>query len=109
MDKEKRLAEIDQRIEDLEAHAKMWGNARGVGGNMMIQAWAEINDLKLEREDLINGTHNLEKHKREKEIERLNVLLEQAKFIKKIKYRKELKAQEEALNALIEEDAKLKH
>ena len=74
--KQNRLKEIDERLKSLEEHAVMWGKAGGRGGKMMMMAYTEIEELRLEQEDLINGTNKLQIHKLEKEINRLKSLKE---------------------------------
>lgn len=81
MDKEQRIAEIDKRIQDLEQHREMWRNAGGPGKNMALQAGGEIRDLMMEKEDLINGTHNFEIVKTKREIAKLQDLKKEALFI----------------------------
>ena len=52
----KRLREIDDRIDHLSSHMTMWGRAGGRGGAMAMQALGEINELKREKERILNGT-----------------------------------------------------
>ncbi len=52
----KRLREIDDRIEHLSSHMTMWSRAGGRGGAMAMQALGEINELKREKERILNGT-----------------------------------------------------
>ncbi len=99
MDKEQRIAEIDKRIQDLEQHREMWRKAGGHGKNMALQAFGEIRELELEKEDLINGTNNLKLYKLEKEKKRLEALKEDANFIKKMRYKKELENVNKELQA----------
>ena len=56
-DKNKKIEELEARIADLELHKDMWFRAGGMGGRMALQAMEEIDDLKLELEDLKKGTH----------------------------------------------------
>ena len=96
-EKEMRINEIDKRIALLKDHTVMWGRAGGMGGKMAMQALAEIKQLEMEKDDLINGTNNLEISKKEIEIKRLKALKEEAMFLKKMKYSKEISKKEEEL------------
>ena len=49
-----RLVEIDNRINDLTAHMTMWNRAGG--GRMAMQAVAEIDSLKAEKERILDGS-----------------------------------------------------
>lgn len=98
--KQNRIKEIEERIKDLEAHSIMWARAGGRGGKMALQADAEIKELKLEKEDLINGTNKLPIYKFEKEIDRLKSLKEYANIFKKMTYNHKLKKLEEELKPL---------
>ena len=98
--KEERIKEIDKRIALLKDHTVMWGRAGGMGGKMAMQALTEIKELEMEKDDLINDTHNLEIRNKEREIKRLKALKEEAMFLKKMKYSKEISKQEEELNNL---------
>ncbi len=99
-EKNKRIKEIDERIVLLKDHMVMWGRAGGMGGRMAMQANQEIKELEIEKSDLINGTNNLAILKKEKEIKRLKALKEEAMFLKRIKYSKEISKQEEELEML---------
>ena len=98
--KEKRIEEIDKRIEDLKKHATMWGRAGGRGGNMMLKAYEEIDELTIEKEDLINGTNKLEIYKIEKELKRLKAMKEYVNIFKKMIYNHEIKKREQELETL---------
>lgn len=93
-----RVSEIDRRISDLESHIAMWGRAGA--GNMAMQALAEIADLKLEKEDLLNGTNKLEISKTTRELNRLKFLKEEAGLIKRIQYNFQIKKVEGELKNL---------
>ncbi len=107
MDKDKRISEIDEQIMALAERANMLGNSGGTDGAIVLQTFAEINELKMEKDDLINGTHQLEINKKEKRIRQLKTLLEDARFLKRMKYQKELKEQVDELRILQEKDARL--
>ena len=84
LSKEKRIKEIDDRIEGLSARRDMWFKAGGRGGMMAMQADCEIKELKLEKEDLINGTHKLPVYRIEKELERVTYLRRDANIFQKV-------------------------
>lgn len=99
-DKQKRIEEIEERINNLREHRAMWGRAGGVGGKMAMQAVAEIEELELEKEDLLNGTNKLEIYRIQKRITQLKLLREQANILKKLHYNSEIKKAEEQLKSL---------
>ena len=99
-EKNQRIIQIDKRIQDLEQHREMWRKAGGHGKNMALQAGSEIRDLMMEKDDLINGTNNLEIKKIEIKINQLKLLKEKANFIKKYKVNAEIKAATSELEAL---------
>ena len=78
---EKRLREIDKRVEDLKEHMVMWGRAGGAGGKMAMQANSEIKELLEEKERILSGTQ-----KRIDELEDIKNILEL--FKKRVKTRK---------------------
>ena len=98
--KEERIKEIEQRIKGLEEHKAMWLRAGGVGGRMASDAVSEIKELELEKEDLINGTNNLEISRCQSKLAQLKRLRESANFIKKIQYNRQIKTAEAELQAL---------
>ena len=95
--KEERISEIDARIEDLKEHAKMWIKAGGMGNKMAMQAYGEIEELEIEKEDLINGTNKLQIHLLNKKLIQLKVLKEESAFVMKLKYINQIKKAEEEL------------
>ncbi|MBQ3436085.1 MAG: hypothetical protein IJH13_03620 [Bacilli bacterium] len=99
--KDQRIAEIDERIHDLREHGSMWAKAGGVGGRMAAQAYGEIKDLEMEKDDLINGTNNLGIKRKEEEIRQLKALRKEANFLKRMKYNKQITQQEAELEAMI--------
>lgn len=102
--KEERISEIDLRIEGLTVRSDMWIKAGGRGGMMAMKADAEIKELKLERDDLINGTHKLPIYRIEKELERLTYLRRDANIFQKVIYNSKIKKLEKELYALKEQD-----
>lgn len=98
--KQKRIEELDKAIADLREHMVMWGRAGGVGGRMAMQAYGQLQELELEREDLVNGTNKLAISRKEREIARLRALKEDAILLKKLRYKKELEKEEKALQEL---------
>lgn len=96
-EKEEMIREINRRINGLSEHRIMWSRAGGMGGKMAMQASQEIHELKMQRDDLINGTHEFEIYKLEKEIKRLKLLRDDAILLQKRKLNKEIKKKEEEL------------
>lgn len=94
------LNQIDKRIKDLEEHIPLWLNARGMGKNMAVRAYEEIKELKLKKEDLINGTNKYEIYKIEKKLTQLNSLKNSANLIKKIQYNNKIKKANKQLQLL---------
>ena len=89
---QRRLLEIDKRIEDLENHITMWLKAGGRGSRMAGDARQEIANLKLEKERILDGTQE-KIDKIEEKIAELKVLKSQCKalqILKKAKINKEI-------------------
>lgn len=97
-----RLAAIDSRIEDLYDHMRMWGRAGGKGGAMAMEAQHEINELKAEKERILNGTQA----KIDKLYTKIKTLTEEKKqhskinVIKQIRLSKEIKQQQREIETL---------
>lgn len=106
--KQERIQEIDERIKGLSEHAGMWAKAGGRGGRMLIDAYAEIKELELEREDLINGTNKLEIYRIERELRSLISLRSDANIFQKISYNSKIKKLEKELYSLKEKDRDIK-
>lgn len=106
--KVERIQEIDERIKGLSEHASMWARAGGRGGMMAMDAQAEIIQLKLEREDLINGTNKLEIYRIERELRSLISLRSDANIFQKISYNSKIKKLEKELYSLKEKDRDIK-
>jgi len=102
--KEERIKEIDERIKDLQAHMEMWEKVGGRGGMMAMNAHEELKELKLEREDLINGTNKLAIYRIEKELQRLTYLRRDANVFQRIGYNSKIKKLEKELYALKDRD-----
>ncbi len=99
MEKERdaRIREIDKRIDDLISHRSMWASSGGMGGNMAMKANDEIEELRKEKEDLLNDTDNIGIDKKHARLRELNELRETANFLKKMKYNSEIKKVEEQI------------
>ena len=91
----RRLYEIDVRIEDLKIHMGMWGRAGG--GRMAMEAIREINNLKAEKERILNGTQEKyeEIEAKIKELKELRAQCLAINFIKKTRLKKEIGNYEE--------------
>ena len=94
------LKKIENKINELKSHRGMWAKAGGVGGRMALQAMSEIELLEIKRDDIINGTNKYEILLKEKEIKSLKLLREEATFLKRRKYSKQIKQSEEELENL---------
>ena len=82
-EKHKQVREIERRINDLSEHAEMWQKAGGMGYQMAMKAREEVQDLKLQRDDILNGTNTYRIAQIEREIKRLQSIKEESKFFKK--------------------------
>lgn len=95
----KRLKEIDDRIEHLKDHMTMWSRAGGRGGAMAMQALGEINELKREKERILNGTQ-AKIDDIEQQIEILKSIkrrISKLNIFKQMEYTKEIKEQEQQI------------
>lgn len=97
MEKEKRLQEINERLQLLERQRSMWFRASGMDDGKVMEATLEIKLLKIEKSDLENGTNELEIYKLKRKIKYLEKVKEQTLLLKKIKISKELNKYEEKL------------
>lgn len=97
MNKEKRLIEIDKRIQELERSRTTWLRTEGLNDPKTIKASSELRQLRLEKYDLENGTHELEIYMLEHEINRLTKLKENALLIKKEIVEKKIKRRKEKI------------
>ena len=93
----KRIQEIDKRLEGLIIHQSRWARAGGVGGSMAMKANAEIEELRKEKEDILNDTQNIGIDKKHAQLRELKELREKANFLKKMKYASEIKKIEEQI------------
>ena len=98
-EKKEQLDKVEKKIKDLEEHRHMWFKAGGMGGRMAMDATTEIEDLKILRSDIINGTNHYAKieeyREAVEELKRLKAKREKATFFKKFKIDKEIKEQEQ--------------
>lgn len=101
-DKEQRIEQIDKRIKDLEEQRSMWFKAGGPGVRMAMQSVGEIEDLKMEKDDLINGTNNLGIKMKEREISELKRLRDEASFLQSHKYKKQINEREAELERMVQ-------
>ena len=97
-----RLYEIDARIEDLKAHMSMWGRAGGRGGAMAMQAVSEINELKAEKERILNGTQaKIDKiSKKIKSLQEQKQQVAKINLVKQAQLNKQIRQQEEEIAVL---------
>ena len=82
-EKNARIQEIDKRLEGLIIHQSRWARAGGVGGSMAMKANAEIEELRKEKEDILNDTQNIGIDKKHAQLRELKELREKANFLKK--------------------------
>ena len=96
-----RLVAIDARIDDLSAHMGMW--SRAGGGKMAMQAVAEIEALKAEKNRILDGSQvkidEIQEHIRE--LKELKAQCHAINFIKKMKLSGEIKSYEKQKNAVM--------
>ena len=95
---QERIKEIDKRIKDINDHQLMWIKAKA--DNKCNQALKEIQDLTIEKNDILNGTNEFEKIKITREIEKLQELKRKALFFKKRIYKKQILEKEEELKKI---------
>lgn len=90
-----RLAEIEQRIADLNAHRSMW--SRAGGGKKAMQAVVEIEELKAEKARILDGSQEkIDKIEEQiNELKQLKVQCHAISFIKKMKLSNEIKGYEQ--------------
>ena len=81
MEKEKRLQEINERLQLLERQRSMWFRASGMDDGKVMEATLEIKLLKIEKSDLENGTNELEIYKLKRKI----------KYLEKVNSKKDIK------------------
>ena len=98
--KQKRINEINEKIENLREHAMMWEKSSSRGGKLMMTVHTEIQELELEKEDLINGTNKLRIYKIEKEIRYLNAIKSNINIFKNLMCNREIKKLENELRSL---------
>ena len=124
-DREAQIRDIDKRIDDLEAHRKMWANAgRSVvmsyGGSMALKAVGEIQSLLSERRrlsdelsaeeyDLNHGTHRLQRVMLSYELEHLNGVIKNSNIIKKVLLKRKAKALESEIYLLTLQDSEIEN
>ena len=77
------ISEIDKRIEELKAHRKTWGRAGGVGGKMAMDSLIEIQNLLDKRDIIANNPNYREYVSKDKELQQLKALREEAMFLLK--------------------------
>lgn len=83
MNKEKRLKEIENRIQELERSRATWFRTEGINSPKTIKASMELRLLRLEKYDLENGTNELKIYKLECAINELEELKKDALTIKR--------------------------
>lgn len=88
---EARIHEIDKILEELTSHRSMWAKSGGMGGKMALEANNRIEELKREREALLNDTNNIGISKKYALLRELKELRKEASFLKKMKYNFEIK------------------
>lgn len=98
---EERIAEIDARIADLNAHRGMW--AKSGGGKMAMQAVTEIEELKAEKARIMDGSQKkidkIQEHI--SELQQLKAQCHMIDFMKKMKLNGEIKNCEKQKNGLM--------
>ena len=82
------IKRIDARISELEKSSKEWFKNASQYGDLVLRAKQEIDDLRLKREDIINGTNKYRIEHIELEILRLKIARDNANYLKRKKYDK---------------------
>ncbi len=80
--KEEKILAISEKIVDLQEQL----DNKKTSNEIFNKVTQEITLLQIEKDDIINGTNNLEIKKQEIKIEELNKAKEQSGLIKRIKY-----------------------
>ncbi len=80
--KEEKILAISEKIVDLQEQL----DNKKTSNELFNKVTQEITLLQIEKDDIINGTNNLEIKKQEIKIEELNKAKEQSGLIKRIKY-----------------------
>ena len=94
--KEEKILAISEKIVDLQEQL----DNKKTSNELFNKVTQEITLLQIEKDDIINGTNNLEIKKQEIKIEELNKAKEQSGLIKRIKYVQRInKAKNDALDA----------
>ena len=100
---EERLIEIDNKIEDLKEHKKMFVTAGGHGLKMALQVDEDIYKLEEEKSRIQNGTQEKVDQIADK-INELKLLKAQCKainFIKKTKINKKVHSYEQEMEQIL--------
>ena len=80
--KEEKILAISEKIVDLQEQL----DNKKTSNEIFNKVTQEITLLQIEKDDIINGTNNLEIKKQEIKLEELNKAKEQSGLIKRIKY-----------------------
>ena len=80
--KEEKILAISEKIVDLQEQL----DNKKTSNELFNKVTQEITLLQIEKDDIINGTNNLEIKKQEIKLEELNKAKEQSGLIKRIKY-----------------------
>ena len=94
--KEEKILAISEKIVDLQEQL----DNKKTSNEIFNKVTQEITLLKKEKDDIINGTNNLEIKKQEIKIEELNKAKEQSGLIKRIKYVQRKKKKKNELEQL---------
>ena len=94
--KEEKILAISEKIVDLQEQL----DNKKTSNEIFNKVTQEITLLKIEKDDIINGTNNLEIKKQEIKIEELNKAKEQSGLIKRIKYVQRKKKKKNELEQL---------
>ena len=94
------IKRINEKISILERQSRYWFEYGAKHGEKALKAKQEIDDLKLKREDIINGTNKYKIKHIELEILRLKAVRDNVSYLKKKKYDKAIQEQEEMVKEL---------
>ena len=102
--KKTEIERIDERIDELTNHMVMVGRA----GRQPNSSMEELHRLKLRKNDLLNGTNELEIYELEKRLHFLEGAKKEASIFKKSRYNSEINELKQKIEMLKNGEQKVK-